>query len=92
MLLDLQIYMPTQNPLAQEDIAFAPRHIKRWIKALSLLDLDATNKQAHQLIASSNRLTYLTKQRLAPIDLLQPLSKTLLNHLRRFLARQKFLL
>ena len=90
MLLDMQIYMPTQDPLAQEDIAFTPRQIKKWVKALSLIDLDSTSKQAHQLISKSNRLTYPTKQRLASIDLLLPLTRTLLDHHRRFLTCQTF--
>ncbi len=90
MLLDMQIYMPTQDPLAQEDIAFTPRHIKKWIKALSLIDLDAASKQTYQLIAASNRLTYPAKQRLASIDLFNTITDTFLNHHKRYLACQTF--
>ena len=90
MLLDMQIYMPTQDPLAQEDIAFSPRQIKKWIKELSLIDLDAASKQTYQLIAASNRLTYPAKQRLASIDLFNNLTDTFLNHHKRYLACQTF--
>ena len=90
MLLDMQIYMPTQDPLARKDAAFTPRQIKKWIKTLPVVDLDSISKQAHQLIYKSNRLTYSPKQRLISIDLLQPLAKKLLDHQRRFLACQAF--
>ena len=90
MLLDMQIYMPTQDPLAQPDIAFTPRQIKKWIKELSLVDLNAASKQTQQLITTSNRHAYPAKQRLASIELLQALSKTFLNHHRRYLACQTF--
>ncbi len=86
----MQIYMPTQDPLAQPDIAFTPRQIKKWIKALPLIDLNTASKQTHQLISTSNRHAYPAKQRFASIELLQPLSKTFLNHHRRFLACQTF--
>jgi hypothetical protein len=90
MLLDMQIYMPTQDPLAQPDIAFTPRQVKKWIKALHMINLDAASKQTFQLIAASNRQTYPVKQRFASIELLQPLSKTFLDHHRRYLACQTF--
>ena len=53
MLQDMQIYMPTQDPLARKDAAFTPRQIKKWIKTLPVVDLDSISKQAHQLIYSS---------------------------------------
>ena len=90
MLLDMQIYMPTQDPLAQPDIAFTPRQVKKWIKALPMINLDAASKQTFQLIAASNRQTYSVKQRFASIELLQPLSKIFLDHHRRYLACQTF--
>ncbi len=90
MLLDMQIYMPTQDPLAQPDIAFTPRQIKKWVKSLSLIDLDAASKQLHQLISSSNRHAYSAKQRFASMELLQNLAKTFLDHHRRYLACQSF--
>ena len=90
MLLDMQIYMPTQDPLAQPDIAFTPRQIKKWIKALPMINLDSASKQTHQLISASNRQTYPIKQRFASIELLHPLSKIFLDHHRRFLACQTF--
>ena len=90
MLLDMQIYMPSQDPLAPQDIAFTPRKIKKWIKETPLTDLDVASQQLHELIAKSNRLTFPTKQRLACVDLLQPLAKDLLNHTRKFLACQTF--
>ena len=90
MLLDMQIYMPSQDPLAPQDIAFTPRKIKKWIKDTPLTDLDAASQQLHELIAKSNRLTFPTKQRLVCVDLLQPLAKNLLDHLRKFLACQTF--
>ncbi|MDW3095171.1 MAG: hypothetical protein R8G33_05835 [Gammaproteobacteria bacterium] len=82
--------MPTQDPLAQPDIAFTPRQIKKWIKDLPMINLDSASKQTHQLIAASNRQTYPVKQRLASIELLQPLSKIFLDHHRRYLACQTF--
>lgn len=90
MLLDMQIYMPSQDPLAPQDIAFTPRKIKKWIKETPLTDLDVTSQQLHELIAKSNRLTFPTKQRFGCVDLLQPLAKDLLNHTRKFLACQTF--
>jgi len=90
MLLDMQIYMPTQDPLAQPDIAFTPRQIKKWIKALPMINLDSASKQTFQLIVASNRQTYPVKQRFASIELLQPLSTTFLDHHRRYLACQTF--
>jgi len=90
MLLDMQIYMPTQDPLAQPDIAFTPRQVKKWIKSLSLIDLDAASKQVHQLISASNRQAYPAKQRFASMELLQNLAKTFLDHHRRYLACQTF--
>ncbi len=90
MLLDMQIYMPSQDPLAQQDIAFTPRKIKRWMKNLPMTDLDLAGQRLNQLVSKSNRLTFPTKQRLACIDLLQPLAKDLLNHKRKFLACQTF--
>lgn len=90
MLLDMQIYMPTQDPLAQPDIAFTPRQVKKWIKALPMINLDTASKQTFQLIAASNRQSYPVKQRFASIELLLPLSKTFLDHHRRYLACQTF--
>lgn len=51
MLLDMQIYMPSQGPLAQPDIAFTPRQIKKWIKALSMINFDVARKQTYQLLS-----------------------------------------
>ncbi len=90
MLLDMQIYMPTQDPLAQPDIAFTPRQVKKWIKELPMINLDTASKQTFQLIAASNRQSYPVKQRFASIELLLPLSKTFLDHHRRYLACQTF--
>ncbi len=90
MLLDMQIYMPSQDPLAPQDIAFTPRKIKKWLKETPLTDLDVASQHLYELVAKSNRLTFPTKQRLACVDLLQPLAKDLLNHLRKFLACQTF--
>ena len=90
MLLDMQIYMPSQDPLAPQDIAFTPRKIKKWIKDTPLTDLDQAGQHVHELIAKSNRLTFPTKQRLACVDLLQPIAKDILNHTRKFLACQTF--
>jgi|TARA_B110000238_G_scaffold196103_1_gene236301 hypothetical protein len=90
MLLDMQIYMPTQDPLAQPDIAFTPRQVKKWIKVLPIINLDEASKQTYQLLAASNRQTYPAKQRFASIELLQSISKTFLDHHRRYLACQTF--
>ena len=90
MLLDMQIYMPTQDPLAQPDIAFSPRQVKKWIKSLSLIDLDAASKKTHQLISASNRHAYPAKQRYASMELLQGISRNFLDHHRRYLACQTF--
>ena len=90
MLLDMQIYMPSQDPLAPQDIAFTPRKIKKWVKETPLTDLDLAGQQLHELIAKSNRLTFPTKQRMACVDLLQPIAKDILNHTRKFLACQTF--
>ena len=90
MLLDMQIYMPSQDPLAPQDIAFTPRKIKKWIKETPLTDLDLAGQHLHELIAKSNRLTFPTKQRLTCVDLLQPTAKDILNHTRKFLACQTF--
>ena len=90
MLLDMQIYMPTQDPLAQPDIAFTPRQVKKWIKALPMINFDTASKQTFQLIAASNRQTYPVKQRFSSIELLQPLSKIFLDHHRRYLSCQTF--
>lgn len=90
MLLDMQIYMPTQDPLAQPDIAFTPRQVKKWIKELPMINLDTASKQTFQLIAASNRQSYPVKQRFSSIELLLPLSKTFLDHHRRYLACQTF--
>lgn len=90
MLLDMHIYMPTQDPLAQPDIAFTPRQVKKWIKTLPLTDLDASSKQLHQLISSSNRHTYPAKQRFTSMEQLQSLTKNFLDHHRRYLACQSF--
>ena len=86
----MQIYMPTQDPLAQPDIAFTPRQVKKWIKSLSLVDLDAASQQALQLISASNRQAYPAKQRFTSMELLQNLAKTFLSHHRRYLACQTF--
>ena len=90
MLLDMHIYMPTQDPLAQPDIAFTPRQVKKWIKALQLIDLDASSKQLHQLISTSNRQAYPAKQRFSSIEQLHTIAKTLLDHHKRYLACQSF--
>lgn len=90
MLLDMQIYMPTQDPLAQPDIAFTPRQIKKWVKSLSLVDIDASSRQLHKLINASNRHAYPVKQRFASMELLLNLAKTCLDHHRRYLACQSF--
>ena len=86
----MQIYMPSQDPLAHDDFACTPRKIKKWIKELPLTDLDTASEQLYQLIAKNNRASISTKQRLACIDLLQPLGRDLLNHLRKYLACQSF--
>ena len=82
--------MPTQDPLAQPDIAFTPRQVKKWAKSLSLVDLDAASQQALQLISASNRQAYPAKQRFTSMELLQNLAKTFLAHHRRYLACQTF--
>ena len=90
MLLDMEIYMPSQDPLAQEDFALTPRKVKQWIKSAPLADLEKASTEIIELIARSNRVTFPSKQRFASLDLLIPVCQSLLDQHRKALSHQNF--
>lgn len=90
MLFDMQIYMPNQDSLAQPDIAFTPRQIKKWIKSLSMIDMESKSRETLSLVTSSNRRRYPAKQRFSCMELIQKQTETFLEHHRRYLACQTF--
>ena len=90
MLLDMQIYMPSQDPLAEEDSALTPRNVKQWIKTAPLANLKMASSELIELLAKSNRVSFSSKQRFASLDYLIPTCQSFLSQYRKLLSHQTF--
>ncbi|MEM8843420.1 MAG: hypothetical protein AAGB35_00065 [Pseudomonadota bacterium] len=90
MLLDMQIYIPSQDPLAHEDFALTPRKVKKWIKSASLADPQKASTELIELISNSNRVTFPSKQRYASLEILAPICKSILAQHSKSLSHQTF--
>ena len=90
MLLDMQIYMPSQDPLAEEDSAFTPRNVRRWIKTAPLANLRLVSTELIELLATSNRVSYSGKQRFTSLEYLIPTCQSYLSQYRKLLSHQTF--
>ena len=90
MLLDMQIYMPSQDPLAEEDSALTPRNAKQWVKTAPLANLRLASEQLIELLARSNRVSFPSKQRFASLEYLIPTCQSFLSQYRKLLSHQTF--
>lgn len=90
MLLDMQLYMPTQEPVTEDDFTFSARATNKWIKAIPVTTFESTGALLRDYIAKANRTNVPSKERLASIDALQPISRRLIDELHKYLACQTF--
>ena len=90
MLLDMQITMPSQDPLAKQEFSLAHRDIRKWLKALPYIDLNVAAQQFYDSLRRSNRQSYATKQRFTAIELMLPSASEFVNNQRKYLAAQPF--
>ena len=85
MLLDMQIYMPSQDPLAGDDSALTPQNVKQWIKTAPLANLKIASTELIELIAKSNRTSFPSKQRFASLEYLIPTCQAYLSQYSKLL-------
>lgn len=90
MLLDMQITMPSQDPLAEQEFSLAQRDIRKWLKALPYIDLNVAAQQFYDGLRRSNRQSHATKQRLSAIEQMLPSAYEFLANQRKYLAAQPF--
>ena len=90
MLLDTQISMPNQDPLAENKFSLASRDIRKWLKNLPYVDQDLAVQQFYDGLKRSNRQAHATKQRLAAIDIIRPVAHDFLKSQRKYLFAQPF--
>ena len=90
MLLDMQITMPSQDPMAEQEFSLAPRKIRKWINALPYIDPNVAAMQFYDGLRRSNRQAHETKQRLIAIELMRPIAREFLKQQRKYLVAQSF--
>ncbi len=90
MLLDTQISMPSQDPLAENKFSLIPRELRKWIKNLPYVDQDLAIQQFYNGLKRSNRQAHATKQRLAAIEIMRPVAHEFLKNQRKYLLTQPF--
>ncbi len=90
MLLNTQITMPNQDPMAGQEFSLAPRNVRKWIKALPYIDQNVAAQQFYDGLRRSNRQAHPTKQRLAAIELMRPVAREFLKEQRKYLISQPF--
>lgn len=90
MLLDTQITMPNQDPMAGQEFSLATRNVRKWIKALPYIDKNVAAQQFYDGLRRSNRQAHPTKQRLAAIELMRPVAREFLKEQRKYLISQMF--
>ena len=90
MLLDTQISMPSQDPLAENKFSLIPRELRKWIKNLPYVDQDLAIQQFYNGLKRSNRQAHATKQRLAAIEIMRPVAHEFLKNQRKYLLSQPF--
>ena len=90
MLLDTQISMPNQDPLAENKFSLVSRDVRKWLKNLPYVDQDLAIQQFYDGLKRSNRQAHATKQRLAAIDIIRPVAHDFLKSQRKYLFAQPF--
>jgi len=90
MLLDTQISMPSQDPMADNKFSLQPREIRKWLKNLPYVDQDAAVLQFYDGLKRSNRQAHTTRERLAAIDIIRPVAHDFLKNQRNYLLSQPF--
>lgn len=90
MLLDTQINIPSQDPMADEEFSLAPRKVRKWLKALPYIDNIVACQQFYDGLRRANRQAHPTKERLDSIELMRPVASEFLNEQRKYLLAQTF--
>lgn len=90
MLLDMQITMPSQDPMAKQEFSLTQRDVRLWLKALPYIDLNVAAQQFYDGLRRSNRQSHATKQRFSAIELMLPSAGEFLKNQRKYLAAQPF--
>ncbi len=90
MLLDTQITMPSQDPMATQEFSLATRNVRKWLKALPYIDQNIAAQQFYDGLRRSNRQAYQTKQRLTAIEIMRPVARDFLKQQRKYLVAQPF--
>ena len=90
MLLDTQITMPNQDPMARHEFSLASRDVRKWIKALPYIDQNIAAQQFYDGLRRSNRQAHSTKQRLSAIEIMRPVAREFLKEQRKYLVAQPF--
>ena len=88
MLLDTQITMPNQDPMARHEFSLASRDVRKWIKALPYIDQNIAAQQFYDGLRRSNRQAHSTKQRLSAIEIMRPVAREFLKEQRKYLVAQ----
>lgn len=90
MLLDAQITMPSQDPMAGHEFSLSLRNLRKWLKALPYIDQNVAAQQFYDGLRRSNRQAHPTKQRLTAIECMRPAARDFLKGQRKFLIAQPF--
>lgn len=90
MLLDTQITMPSQDPMAEQEFSLASRKIRKWLNALPYINQNIAATQFYDGLRRSNRQTHITKQRLIAIEIMRPVAREFLKEQKKYLVQQPF--
>ena len=90
MLLDTQITMPSQDPMAAQEFSLASRNVRKWLKALPYIDQNIAAQQFYDGLRRSNRQAHATKQRLTAVEIMRPVAREFLKEQRKYLVAQPF--
>lgn len=86
----MQITIPSQDPMAEQEFSLASRNVRKWIGALPYIDQNLAARQFYDGLRRSNRQAHETKQRLAAIELMRPVAREFLKEQRKYLVAQPF--
>lgn len=90
MLLDTQINIPSQDPMADQNFSLAPRKVRKWLKALPYIENNVAAQQFYDGLRRANRQAHGTKERLDSVELMRTVARNFLKEQRKYLLAQTF--
>ncbi|MEJ2060848.1 MAG: hypothetical protein P8Y64_10240 [Gammaproteobacteria bacterium] len=81
----MHLFTPNQQSPDGEGFPTQPRKIKKWLKALPLVNMGETTREYYNGLRQLNRLSIPVKDRLEDMELMRPTARIVLTHLNKHL-------